>query len=135
MEDLFNRGGIIVSEETLMYKSKLHPIKTIINVSDSMKPDISKIVLNIIMIIIGVPLFYIFPGNFLGAILIMIVLGYGISNLYEILKRKHYRVIVELSNGEKLDFDFPNIATAIELKDALNQAMITVKDELEINNS
>jgi hypothetical protein len=135
MEDLFNRGGIIVSEETLTYKSKLHPIKTIINVSDSMKPDISKIVLNIIMIIIGVPLFYIFPGNLLGAILIMIVLGYGISNLYEIFKRKHYRIIVELSNGEKLDFDFPNIATAIELKDALNQAMITVKDELEINNS
>jgi len=134
MEDLFNRGGIIVSEETLRYKSKSYPIKTIVNITESMMPNIGKLLLNIFMMIIGVPFFFIFPGELLGAILIMIVLGYGISNLYEILKRKRYRVIVELSDGEKLDFDFPNITNAIELKDALNQAMITVKDEMKINN-
>ena len=122
MEELFNNGSTIVTMATLKYRAQSYPISTIVKVSDfKMPPEIKGFIINGIIGFLG--LVGIFSFKTIWVIVGLIAVGIGGWNCYDIIKRAHYMVIVEFSNGEKINFDFPTRETAIELRDAINHAI------------
>jgi hypothetical protein len=122
MEEFFNNGTTTVTVSTLKHRAQSYPIGTISKVSDfKMPPEIKNFIINGIVGIIG--LVGIFSFKSVWVILGLLATGIGGYNVYDILTRAHYMVIVEFSNGERLEFDFPKVETAIELRDAINKAL------------
>jgi hypothetical protein len=122
MDELFNNGSTIVTASTLKHRAQSYPIRTISKVSDfKMPPEIQTFIINAIFVILG--LVGLFSFKAVWAVLGLVALGIGGYNCYDIITRPHYMVIVEFSNGEKIDFDFPKVEIAINLRDAINEAL------------
>ena len=122
MEEFFNNGTTTVTASTLKHRAQSYPIRTISKVSDFKMPtEIKNFIINGIVGVLG--LAGIFSFKTIWVILGLIAAGIGGYNVYDIITRAHYMVIVEFSNGERLEFDFPKVETAIELRDAINKAL------------
>lgn len=122
MEELFNNGTTSVTASILKHRAQSIPIRTIIKVSDFKMPlEIKTFIINVGFGVLG--LVGIFTFKTIWVIIGLIALGIGGYNVYDISTRSHYMVIVEFSNGEKLNFDFPKAETAIALRDAINKAI------------
>ena len=123
-EELFNNGRIIVTKVTIRYNAQVYPIRAVVKVSDFKMPmEVKNLIINIIVGLIGFAA--IFSFSIIGVIIGLIILGICGWNTYDIITRPHYLVIVEFSNGERFDFDFPKIEAAIELRDAIHKALGT----------
>ncbi|MEI6143387.1 MAG: SHOCT domain-containing protein [Mariniphaga sp.] len=132
MEDLYNDGSIVVTMSTIKYRAQSYPIRTIDKISDfKMEPEIKNFIINLVVGIAGI--YGIFTFKTVWVIIGLIALGIGGYNCYDIITRAHYMVIVEFSNGEKFEFDFPEEETAIILRDAINKAMGNGEDMESVN--
>lgn len=123
-EELFNNGRTIVTKETIRHNAQVYPIRTVVKVSDFKMPmEIKNLVINIIVGLIG--LAAILSLNLIAVIIGLIFTGICAWNTYDILTRPHYLIVIEFSNGERLEFDFPQIEVAIKLRDAIHDAIGT----------
>jgi len=120
--EFFNDGSTIVTAATIKHHAQSYPIRTIVKVSDfKMPPEIQNFIINGVVAVLG------FVGLFtfktMWVVIGLIGIAVGGFNCYNIIKVPHYIVIVEFSNGEKLDFDFPEIEKAVALRDAINEVL------------
>ena len=121
MEELFNNGNIILTTTTLRYGNQYYPVSEISGITYFKMPwETRNFIINLIVGILGIKAILAFTTGWI--IIGLILAGIGGFNCYNIATVEHRIVVVKFLNGDKLDFDFKEMKTALWLNDALHKA-------------